>query len=69
MIMENWQNSTDRETKGLKTETCPSSTLSTTNPTRTGLGSSPGFHNDRKALTHSHKHFVHKYPQNKTLLQ
>ena len=35
-----------------RTETCPSACLSTTNPTCTGLGSSPGLRGEKSAADH-----------------
>jgi len=44
MSMQNQWNKTDRR------KTCPSGTSTITDPTRTGLGSNPGLHDDRPCL-------------------
>ena len=43
MSVGQWRNDTDRRNRSTWRKFCPNATLSTTNPTQTGLGSKPGF--------------------------
>jgi len=45
---------TPRENQSTHRETCPSDTMSTTNPACTGLGLNPGLHSDRLAIHLTH---------------
>jgi hypothetical protein len=58
-LMEHQWNEIDRENRQLGEKTCPSATLSTTNPTWTDPGSNPGFRSERPAtnrLSHGTAH-------------
>jgi hypothetical protein len=48
-VMEHQWKETDGENRSTRRKTCPSATLSTTNPTWTGPGSNPGLRGERTA--------------------
>jgi hypothetical protein len=59
--MEYRWDETDRENQSIRGRTCPSATLSTTNPTLTDPGSNPGLRGERPAtnrLSHDTAIFI-----------
>jgi hypothetical protein len=52
MYIEHWWNYTDRENQITQGKTCHSATLSTTSPTYTDLGLSPGLCTERLVTNH-----------------
>jgi hypothetical protein len=49
MSIEHWWNDTDKGKVGTRKGTCPSATLSTTNPICPGMGSNQDLHGERSA--------------------